>query len=573
MSQGCTDEQRAAIEASVENPVAIVACPGSGKTFTVIHRVAHLLRHGFAAKDILVITFTRKASQELKQRLKSMGLDVRELTVRTFHSFGLSVLRKFAHLLNMHNFSIISQAEQLDLLTEMSGKRLGKDILLQLQKYKSGGTVPDDMKQLFDKYTTRIRSIRSCDYTDLIVLPLELMQRNKEVLDFYQRRFKYGLVDEMQDVSKVQFELVKLLFGNLGKLTVVGDDDQTIYGWRGADARLLLDFQTVFPNAVIIRLTKCFRCAPHIVRAMSAVIKCNKIRVEKSITSLSKEETLTQKKIIVYGTASLRLEAEVILDDISRRLGKGSIAVLFRQRKALQAFKDELKNRNIQAIFADKARFLESRDVIRILNILQMCAGLSYNDKCFTAADIDKIGASLQTDENVKDCVSRMSVCDAVKTVVEGLQIRNENIEFLLEEAENCKDSSLVEFLDLVRTASEQQSGPNVGIHLSTVHQAKGLEWDFVYVIGATVGRWPSRRTDEARMEEERRLFYVAMSRARKELTISCLVEPGPSPFLCEIPELLVDERIETDEKPKPKKEPPKKQFSGFQSVSSMKKT
>ena len=573
MSLGCTDEQRAAIEASVENPVAIVACPGSGKTFTVIHRVAHLLRHGFAAKDILVITFTRKASQELKQRLKSMGLDVRELTVRTFHSFGLSVLRKFGHLLNMHNFSIISQAEQLDLLTEMSGKRLSKDILLQLQNYKSGGTVPDDMKQLFDKYTTRIRSIRSCDYTDLIVLPLELMQRNKEVLDFYQRRFKYGLVDEMQDVSKVQFELVKLLFGNLGKLTVVGDDDQTIYGWRGADARLLLDFQTVFPNAVIVRLTKCFRCAPHIVRAMSAVIKCNKIRVEKSITSLSKEETLTQKKIIVYGTASLRLEAEVILDDISRRLGKGSIAVLFRQRKALQAFKDELKNRNIQAIFADKARFLESRDVIRILNILQMCAGLSYNDKCFTAADIDKIGSSLKTDENVKDCVSRMSVCDAVKTVVEGLQIRNENIEFLLEEAENCKDSSLVEFLDLVRTASEQQSGPNVGIHLSTVHQAKGLEWDFVYVIGATVGRWPSRRTDEARMEEERRLFYVAMSRARKELTISCLVEPGPSPFLCEIPELLVDERIETDEKPKPKKEPPKKQFSGFQSVSSMKKT
>ena len=573
MSLGCTDEQRAAIEASVENPVAIVACPGSGKTFTVIHRVAHLLRHGFAAKDILVITFTRKASQELKQRLKSMGLDVRELTVRTFHSFGLSVLRKFGHLLNMHNFSIISQAEQLDLLTEMSGKRLSKDILLQLQNYKSGGTVPDDMKQLFDKYTTRIRSIRSCDYTDLIVLPLELMQRNKEVLEFYQRRFKYGLVDEMQDVSKVQFELVKLLFGNLGKLTVVGDDDQTIYGWRGADARLLLDFQTVFPNAVIVRLTKCFRCAPHIVRAMSAVIKCNKIRVEKSITSLSKEETLTQKKIIVYGTASLRLEAEVILDDISRRLGKGSIAVLFRQRKALQAFKDELKNRNIQAIFADKARFLESRDVIRILNILQMCAGLSYNDKCFTAADIDKIGSSLKTDENVKDCVSRMSVCDAVKTVVEGLQIRNENIEFLLEEAENCKDSSLVEFLDLVRTASEQQSGPNVGIHLSTVHQAKGLEWDFVYVIGATVGRWPSRRTDEARMEEERRLFYVAMSRARKELTISCLVEPGPSPFLCEIPELLVDERIETDEKPKPKKEPPKKQFSGFQSVSSMKKT
>lgn len=573
MSLGCTDEQRAAIEASVENPVAIVACPGSGKTFTVIHRVAHLLRHGFAAKDILVITFTRKASQELKQRLKSMGLDVRELTVRTFHSFGLSVLRKFAHLLNMHNFSIISQAEQLDLLTEMSGKRLSKDVLLQLQKYKSGGTVPDDIKQLFEKYTTRIRSIRSCDYTDLIVLPLELMQRNKEVLEFYQRRFKYGLVDEMQDVSKVQFELVKLMFGDLGKLTVVGDDDQTIYGWRGADARLLLDFQTVFPNAVVIRLTKCFRCAPHIVRAMSAVIKCNKIRVEKSITSLSPEKTLTQKKIIVYGTASLRLEAEVILDDISRRLGKGSIAVLFRQRKALQAFKDELKNRNIQAIFADKARFLESRDVIRILNILQMCAGLSYNDKCFTATDIDKIRSSLKTDENVKDCVSRMSVCDAVKTVVEGLQIRNENVEFLLEEAENCKDSSLVEFLDLVRTASEQQSGPNVGIHLSTVHQAKGLEWDFVYVIGATVGRWPSRRTDEARMEEERRLFYVAMSRARKELTISCLVEPGPSPFLCEIPELLVDERIETEEKPKPKKEPPKKQFSGFQSVSSMKKT
>ena len=581
MSGNCTDEQKAAIEASYENPVAIIACPGSGKTFTIIHRVAYLITHGFSARDILVITFTRKAAMELKQRLKSMGIDVSELTVRTFHSFGLSVLRKFGHLLNLQNFGIISQAEQLELLGEISGKKVNKDLLLQLQKYKAGCETAEEMKVIFDKYSTRLRSVRSCDYTDLIVLPLELMRRNKEVLEFYQRRYKYGLVDEMQDVSRVQFELVKLLFGDLGRLTVVGDDDQTIYGWRGADARLLLDYETVFENAAIYRLTSCFRCAPHIVRAMSAVINCNKIRVKKSIKSMVTDAP-SMKKIVVYGTSSLQSEADVVLGDIAKRIGKGSIAVLFRQRKALQVFSTELKKRSIQAVFADKARFLESKDVTRVLNILQICAGLTYNEKLVTSVDVEKILTQLHGNEKqvfedmnqaLKDHLKEMNPEESVGVIASSLNLQGESISFLKQEAKESNEMNLVDFLDYVKTASGQEKGPSTGIHLSTVHQAKGLEWDFVYVIGATAGRWPSRKTNEEKMEEERRLFYVAMSRARKELTVSCLIHPGPSPFLCEIPEILIDERMESIEEPRknpPPPPPPKQQFSGFQSVSSL---
>ena len=580
MSKNCTDEQKAAIEASYEDPVAIIACPGSGKTFTIIHRVAYLITHGFSARDILVITFTRKAAMELKQRLKAMGIDVSDLTVRTFHSFGLSVLRKFGHLLNLQNFGIISQAEQLELLGEISGKKVNKDLLLQLQKYKAGCETSEDMKAVFDKYAARLRNVRSCDYTDLIVLPLELMRRNKEVLEFYQRRYKYGLVDEMQDVSRVQFELVKLLFGDLGRLTVVGDDDQTIYGWRGADARLLLDYDTVFANAAIYRLTSCFRCAPHIVRAMSAVINCNKIRVKKSIKSMV-TDVPRMKKIVVYGASSLQSEADVVLGDIAKRIGKGSIAVLFRQRKAVQVFSTELKNRNIQAVFADKARFLEAKDVTRVLNILQMCAGLTYNVKLVTSVDVEKILAHLHGNEEIhlaedinqalKDHLKEMNPEESVQAIASSLNLQGESIAFLVQEAKESNEMSLTDFLDYVRTASGQEQGPSTGVHLSTVHQAKGLEWDFVYVIGATAGRWPSRKTDEGKMEEERRLFYVAMSRARKELTVSCLIHPGPSPFLCEIPEILIDERMEAVEEPrKNPSPPPKQQYSGFQPVSSL---
>jgi superfamily I DNA/RNA helicase len=353
----------------------------------------------------------------------------------------------------------------------------------------------------------------------------------------------------MQDVSKAQFDLVKLLFGDLGRLTVVGDDDQTIYGWRGASARLLLDFETVFPNASIVRLTTCFRCPPHVVTAMSRLIQNNRIRVKKSIRSNLAIEK--QRKITIYGANSPEAEAVLMANDIAGKAGHGSIAVLFRTRRASSALIGELRKRRLHSTFSDRARFLEAPEVRLVLNVLQMCAGLSYDPQIVTDREVallrertDRSRSYLESDDE-EGSIAAMPTPAAVSTVVSVLRLASDSLEFLQHEAEENAELRLVDFIDHVRLTAQQESGPVDGIHLSTVHQAKGLEWDYVYVIGATKGAWPGGSVTEDRIEEERRLFYVAMSRAKRELQMSFLVESGPSPFILELPEITIREKVQ----------------------------
>ncbi|KAH0791242.1 ATP-dependent DNA helicase Rep [Histomonas meleagridis] len=584
----CSDEQRMAINSSIDKPVAIVACPGSGKTFTIINRIGHLIQSGFQPNELLVITFTRKASQELRERIKSIGVNITNFTVSTFHSFGLSILRKFGHLLNLTKFNIISQSEQIGILQSISDAPFNKEILLKLQIYKTQGLCSDDLAPIFEKYNQQLRSQNSCDYTDLITLPLELLKHNSEVLQYYQRRFKYALVDEMQDVSKVQFDLMKLIFGDRGRLTVVGDDDQTIYSWRGASSRLLLDFSNVYQNAIVIRLTTCFRCPPHIVKSMSGVIQYNKLRVKKVIKSALNEENM--KKITVYGATSPKDEAELILNDVERVFGRGSIAILFRTRKAANVIRGELKKRNMGVSFADKARFIETKEVNKVLNILQMLAGIQYNKDYADKKSLKKIYDfynSMKNDENflnikslkninkkvakpiendmaeeeiiesLRNSFQSISIHDAVCIITSALKLNSSGIESLVKEAKKTEDESFQDFLDSVRTETSEETGQN-GIHMSTIHQAKGLEWDYVFLIGATKGSWPQRDCSDEQMEEERRLFYVAMSRAKKDLTISFLKDYGPSVFLDEVPELYVDEKVHIEQETEIDRKPSK---------------
>ena len=699
MDLNCTEEQKTAIYAPFDKPVAIVACPGSGKTFTIIHRVAHLLRSQFKPSDLLVITFTRKASQELKSRLKSMKINVTGLTVQTFHSFGLLILRSYKHLINIGEFRIITQKEQMEILESIAKATPNKEILLRLQIYKTQGQCDEELRPIFDSYNKTLRQMNACDFTDLIVLPLEILRRNPEVVAYYQRRYKYALVDEMQDVSKVQFDFMKLLFGDRGRLTVVGDDDQTIYSWRGADASLLLQFTKIYQQANIIRLTNCFRCPPHIVKAMSKVIQNNKSRVKKTIESMVKSnspsylafsESRKIKKITIYGANSLKDEAYLVAMDLKRVINKGTIAILFRTRKAAQYIKSEMAKQNVFAAVYDKARFLEDEDVNIVLNILQMSVGIPYNknfvrpnllaiirmgivfsnekkeqeeakqksqnlssqtdlvsvsdDKEITENssanflntqssdskkflntdsdieldeidDIDSIIENAQknvqtnkflssTDDDIDDeendfevnvtlkinskdvnksddepsekdddfefvkkSLRKMKPLEAIKMITTSLNMEeSDSINFLIREAREMQDADiedivesnddddeddqmdLIDFLYSIRTSTTEESGDSNNVHMSTIHQAKGLEWDYVYIIGASKGSWPSTSStaegNEAKLEEERRLFYVAMSRAKKELTISFLNDRGQSMFIDEIPEIFIKERI-----------------------------
>lgn len=576
-----TSEQEEAITASTDYPIAIVACPGSGKTYTIIHRISFLLNHGFRPYDLLVITFTRKAALELRERTKGLGIQDCNFTVSTFHSFGLSILRRFGGLVGLDNFRIISQSEQYGILQQVAGiTNIDKEILLKLQIFKTQGTCDDEFSVIFEKYNDYLRNQKICDYTDLILLSYELVKRNKEVKEYYQRRYKYVLIDEMQDVSKIQFDLIKIIFGDLGRITVVGDDDQTIYKWRGANSRLLLDFPKMFNNAKIIRLTKCFRCPCHIVKSMSRVIQNNKIRVKKIITS---NKTLSGvKKIRVYGANSLEDEASLILNDIERINSHESIAILYRTRKAALIVKSQISKRNLKMSVSDKARFLESKDVNIILNYLQMYTGIPYNEKYidnkskriilkyFIAMKNDKNFLKINSlkntsqksqpsiefldddsniklyEEDLKEYVNTMPIQDVISLISSSLKLNSENVQLLAKNAEESNEP-IKDFLYNVRTESNEEIG-NKGINLSTVHQAKGLEWDNVFIIGVNKGNWPSRTSDDEIIEEERRLFYVAMSRAKKDLTISYIKDPGPSHFIEEIPELYIKEKIQNED-------------------------
>lgn len=623
MSLRFTDEQRSAINADIDRPLAIIACPGSGKTFTIIHRVAHLLQTKYHPSNLLIITFTRKAARELKERLNSLSVNTQGLTVLTFHSFGLSILRKFKHLLNMNEFRILTQAEQRYVLASIT-KGVNKNLLLSLQNYKAHGTCSRDLKPIFDQYNSILRKDNSCDFTDLLVLPLQILKFNPNTLHYYQRRYQYALVDEMQDVSKVQFELMKILFGDRSRLTVVGDDDQTIYGWRGADARLLSDFSNAFPNSQIIRLTQCFRCPQHIVKSMSSVINHNKIRVKKEIkshlTNSYKINTIT-----IIGAKNIADEASKVIASINN-IRSGSIAILFRTRRAIVKIQSELHNRKFDAALTDHAKYLESKEVNFILNIMQMAAGIPYNATIVTSNELllirmylsnekydEKINKkpiiknqtngpnfldsdddfddsffenhpeleqgysktvqtnnnNISDNDNDTDYISKifnhLSPVECIQIISQALSLTSDNVSILLQEAmeierndtpfnmdDDSNDSVLSNFLYNIRLETERSEKSNPRIHLSTIHQAKGLEWDHVYIIGCTRGDWPSQMdtNSQEKLEEERRLFYVAMSRAKKELTISFIMNKGPSIFVREIPGQFVQFDLEEiDEK------------------------
>lgn len=530
-----TPEQSAAITAPIDRPVAVIACPGSGKTRTIVRRAQYVLERGFRQSDLLIITFTRKAARELRERIGTAPSGG-SASLLTLHAFGLSILRRFGNLIGLERFRIASEAEQTAVLSQVCGCSAGKDILLQLHSYKAHGECDDSLRPLFERYNDHLRSEHICDYSDLILLPCELAKRNAEVRDYYRRRFRYVMIDEMQDVSTSQFELIRTLFGDTGRITVVGDDDQAIYGWRGANPRLLLDFPKYFPDAAVFRLTKCFRCPPHIVKSMSSVIQNNQTRVKKEITST--DSGSTAKKIRIYGANSPEDEAALVLKEIERVGARGSIAVLYRTRKSAAAVRALLTERNIQTTVSDKARFLESSDVNTILNHLQLCSGLPYNSAYVDRAAAASVAQRLASAGDI----SQLPIRDAVSLVADALHLRSEPVSALLRCAGDAR-GSLSDFLYSVRTESAQETGAR-GVHLSTVHQAKGLEWDHVFVVGACEGQWPPRGACDASLEEERRLFYVAMSRARRELAISYIKSRGASPFVAEIPELYAKAKV-----------------------------
>ena len=626
--------QRRAAE-TLEGPVLILAGAGSGKTRTLTYRVANLLEHGVKAWHILALTFTNKAAREMRERIERLaGADAGEAWIGTFHSICCRILRRDIEKLGYErSFTIYDDDDQqrvikavlkeLDIdekflppkavsadISDAKNRLLSPDEWLQ----KRGGDYRSQKTHdVMTRYEQRLRAANALDFDDLLVKTLQLFVEHPPVLEYYQGRFQYVHVDEYQDTNYAQYQLVRLITRESRNLCVVGDDDQSIYGWRGADIRNILDFEKDFPDATVIKLELNYRSTANILDAANQIIAHNEGRKEKELWTEDGEG----EKITLYAAADERDEAAWICQRI-RQLQRGgtpygSIAILYRMHALSRVLEETLMRAGIPYHVYGGTRFYDRREVrdvlaylrliqnpaddislSRIINVPKRAIGDStveqltqyarQNDMSLyaaVAAPPDTLASRAR--KSVNDFSSlivslllakeTLPLSELVQKVIDdsGLiaqyqkeeneenQARIENIrEFMgavTEFEQKSEDKSLFAFLENVALVTEldnQDSAPSF-VTMMTLHSAKGLEYDAVFMSGMEEGIFPSARAmqEDNRVEEERRLCYVGVTRARKLLHLSYarrrmlfnqMQFNAPSCFLQEIPKRLIRE-------------------------------
>lgn len=631
--------QRRAAE-TLEGPVLILAGAGSGKTRTLTYRVANLLEHGVKAWHILALTFTNKAAREMRERIERLaGADAGEAWIGTFHSICCRILRRDIEKLGYErSFTIYDDDDQqrvikavlkeLDIdekflppkavstdISDAKNRLLSPDEWLQ----KRGGDYRSQKTHdVMTRYEQRLRAANALDFDDLLVKTLQLFVEHPPVLEYYQGRFQYVHVDEYQDTNYAQYQLVRLITRESRNLCVVGDDDQSIYGWRGADIRNILDFEKDFPDATVIKLEQNYRSTANILDAANQIIAHNEGRKEKELWTEDGEG----EKITLYAAADERDEAAWICQRI-RQLQRGgtpygSIAILYRMHALSRVLEETLMRAGIPYHVYGGTRFYDRREVrdvlaylrviqnpaddislSRIINVPKRAIGDStveqltqyarQNDMSLyaaVAAPPDTLASRAR--KSVNDFSSlivslllakeTLPLSEFVQKVIDdsGLiaqyqkeeneenQARIENIrEFMgavTEFEQKSEDKSLFAFLENVALVTEldnQDSAPSF-VTMMTLHSAKGLEYDAVFMSGMEEGIFPSARAmqEDNRVEEERRLCYVGVTRARKLLHLSYarrrmlfnqMQFNAPSCFLQEIPKRLIREEQSSD--------------------------
>ena len=630
-------QQRLAAE-TLEGPVLILAGAGSGKTRALTCRVANLLDHGVPAWNILALTFTNKAAREMKERITALiGPEAEDAWVSTFHATCARMLRRDIEKLGYtRSFVIYDDDDQQSVLKEIL-KRLNideklipiRELKAKISDAKNRLMGPDEWFQQSDRdfrcqrihdimleYETRLKANNALDFDDLLVRTLELLADHPPVLESYRRRFKYVMVDEYQDTNYAQYTLIKLLTDESRNLCVVGDDDQSIYGWRGADIRSILGFEKDYPDATVIKLEQNYRSTANILDAANQVIAHNRGRKEKALWTEAGEG----EPIRLFAAGDEREEAAWIADRMRQmnRQGEpyGSMAVLYRTNAQSRVVEDMLMRSNIPYKVFGGQRFYdrkEVRDIVaylrvivnptddvslrRIINVPKRAIGDSTVQELMAHAmesEMPLYSALSDIPESLssrpRKCVSdffmlmtmlmalkeTMPVGEFVNTLIEktGLleqykredtddaRARAENIqEFMGAVTEYCKateNPTLEDYLENVALVTDLDQAEDSGrgyVTLMTLHSAKGLEFPNVFMAGLEEGIFPSGRSmmDDDRMEEERRLCYVGITRAQKRLFISRAKQRmlynqvnhnAPSRFLDEIPERLLQDEM-----------------------------
>ncbi len=600
-----------------EGPMLVLAGAGSGKTRVATFRIANLINDGVSPREILGLTFTNKAAAEMKERVhKYAGHNV---LVTTFHSLGARLLREsIANLGYTADFVIYDEDDAEKLLKE-TFRELGVSTSIELKtarsyisKKKNGQfqELDEALEGVYARYNEKLKKCNACDFDDLLRLPVELFSQFPEVLAYYQDRFRYMLVDEYQDTNGAQYNFVKLLSGDACNLFVVGDPDQSIYSWRGANIQNILNFEKDFAGAQVVRLEQNYRSTNIILQAANAVITRNNGRYEKSLWSALGDG----EKISLFIARSEREEARFVAQKIeAANTSYSNICVFYRTNMQSRVLEDEFLSRRIPYVIVggisfylrkeikdvlSMLRLLENpQDVIsflRVVNLPKRGLGETTLEKIVDAAEksgmpilnfvlqnIENMPFTLtakqkeglkdfaKTFEMLNEVKETESIAELVRAAIfrsryieviaqdsETKQERLENLEELIVKAEEWQDSQeepkLTNFLadTSLSTSLDTQNGSDQAVTLMTMHNGKGLEFEIAFLVGLEEDLFPhiNSRNSEEQIEEERRLFYVGITRAKKRLYISFAQVRSlwggtrsmrPSRFIKEIPEPL----------------------------------
>ncbi len=602
---------------TIEGPLRIVAGAGSGKTKTITHRIANLLNQGVEPWSILAVTFTNKAANEMRKRVELMsGPSAKDCHISTYHSFAANLIRHNADRLEgfTANYKIIDADDQksilrkiykeysidsneieykvaLDFIEDAKAKRLSID---DVYDNVDGGVADEVKAEVYEAYVTYQMENNVLDFNDLLSKAVEILEKNEDIRKKYATRYKYIHVDEFQDTNDVQYELVKLLASVHNNVCVVGDPDQTIYTWRGANIKIINNFDQEFSNAKSLTLNQNYRSTKNILGAANSLISHNLYREDKNLFTDNAEG----KKVEVYAGYTEEDEASWVASKVNQLLSEGveanEILVLFRSAFALRPIEAGFMQESVPFKVVGGTRFYERQEIkdslsylwllvkddnpafervinrpkrgigdaklIQIRNVAKegKCslfeAVTNHLDNCsFAQKQLEYVKKFIQSINKARKEIAEIGAAKALENVltdcgyIEMLEVdtkntlRIDNVRELIDSirvAEDIPDFELEAFLNnIALNSNEDDFDYKKSITVMTIHKAKGLEAKHVFIVGFTDGIFPTWRSldDNFTLEEERRLAYVAITRGKERVYISYSKNKGPSMFMSEI--------------------------------------
>lgn len=628
--EGLNDAQRTAVS-HTEGPLLIIAGAGSGKTRVLTYRIAYLLRMGVHASHLLALTFTNKAAQEMKERISHLvgQAQSKAIWAGTFHAIFARILRQQAERIGYTNsFTIYDTDDSLNAIKAVmnslgvsqqvlppQGVRgrisAAKNAMIPWQEYaRNADTIIDKQTgQIYEEYEKRLRQSNAMDFDDLLLNMIRLLENHPDVLEQYQDRFRYLLVDEYQDTNRAQYKVVNMLARKYRNICVVGDDAQSIYRWRGADIRNILDFERDYTDATVVRLEQNYRSTKVILAAADSVIRNNRKQLKKKLWT----DNVEGEKITVLACRDDRDEAENVARTIRTRIEQhgykySDVAILYRTNAQSQSLEDALRRVNLPYHIVSGVSFYKRKEVKDTIAYLRLLVNPTDSESVLRVINEPARGIGQTTLERLQEYATQTNqplfdvlrgvemvpnlqkrtvtaIKEFVDIIVRHQESMNEltpaslaqayieatglpffykqqdtdesldrwnNIERVLshiaEQQEMDETLTLATYLEQVALVSEQDD-PELGnnrVAMMTMHAAKGLEFPLVVIAGMEQGLFPLAKAemDPSEQEEERRLFYVGITRAREQLVLSFaerryrfgeLVFARPSMFLSEL--------------------------------------